>query len=40
MKPDALRLMARELAEMVKKLPKLDWTQRARHHADLKARRR
>ncbi len=28
MKSDQLRLMARELAEMVKKMPKLDWTQR------------
>jgi hypothetical protein len=26
MKSDTLRLMARELAEMVKKMPKLDWT--------------
>ena len=25
---DRLRLMVRELAEMVKKMPKLDWTQR------------
>ena len=28
MKSDTLRLMARKLAEMVKKMPKLDWTQR------------
>ena len=28
MQSDQLRLMARELAEMVKKMPKLDWTQR------------
>lgn len=28
MKSDTLRLMARELAEMVKKMPKLDWTER------------
>jgi Domain of unknown function (DUF3387) len=28
MKSDTLRLMARELAEMVKRMPKLDWTQR------------
>ncbi|QKK08438.1 MAG: type I restriction endonuclease subunit R [Planctomycetota bacterium] len=28
MKSDTLRLMARELAEMIKKMPKLDWTQR------------
>jgi len=28
MQSDQLRLMARELAEMVKKMPNLDWTQR------------
>src|SRR6185369_8124852 len=28
MKSDTLRLMARELSEEVKKLPKLDWTRR------------
>ena len=33
---DKLRLMARELAEMVKKLPKLDWTQRESVRADLR----
>jgi type I restriction enzyme R subunit len=31
-----LRLMARELAEMVKKLPKLDWSQRESVRADLR----
>lgn len=31
-----LRLMARELAEMVKRLPKLDWTQRESVRADLR----
>ncbi|HVT11375.1 MAG TPA: type I restriction endonuclease subunit R [Fimbriimonadaceae bacterium] len=36
MKSDTLRLMARELAEMVKKLPKLDWTQRESVQADLR----
>lgn len=36
MKSDTLRLMARELAEMVKKLPKLDWTQRESVRADLR----
>ena len=36
MKSDALRLMARELAEMVKKMPKLDWTQRESVRADLR----
>jgi eukaryotic-like serine/threonine-protein kinase len=30
------RLMARELAEMVKKLPKLDWTERESVRADLR----
>ena len=36
MKSDQLRLMARELAEMVKKMPKLDWTQRDSVRADLR----
>ena len=36
MKSDKLRLMARELAEMVKKMPKLDWTQRESVRADLR----
>jgi len=36
MKSDRLRLMARELAEMVRKLPKLDWTQRESVRADLR----
>ena len=36
MKSDQLRLMARELAEMVKKMPKLDWTQRESVQADLR----
>jgi type I restriction enzyme, R subunit len=36
MKSDQLRLMARELAEMVRKLPKLDWTQRESVRADLR----
>ncbi|MBX3381646.1 MAG: DUF3387 domain-containing protein [Phycisphaeraceae bacterium] len=36
MKSDTLRLMVRELAEMVKKLPKLDWTQRESVRADLR----
>src|SRR5690606_30085070 len=31
-----LRLMARELAEMVKRMPKLDWTQRESVRADLR----
>ncbi len=38
MKSDTLRLMARELAEMVKKMPKLDWTQRESVRADLRRR--
>lgn len=33
---DKLRLMARELAEMVRRLPKLDWTQRESVRADLR----
>lgn len=36
MKSDRLRLMARELAEMVRKMPKLDWTQRESVRADLR----
>ncbi len=36
MKSDQLRLMARELAEMVKKMPKLDWSQRESVRADLR----
>ncbi len=36
MKSDTLRLMARELAEKVKKMPKLDWTQRESVRADLR----
>ncbi len=36
MENDKLRLMARELAEMVKKLPKLDWAQRESVPADLR----
>lgn len=36
MKVDTLRLMARELAEVVKKMPKLDWTQRESVRAGLR----
>jgi type I restriction enzyme R subunit len=36
MKDDTLRLMARELTEMVKRLPKLDWQQRESVRADLR----
>lgn len=36
MQSDQLRLMARKLAEMVKDLPKLDWTQRESVRADLR----
>ncbi len=36
MKSDELRLMARALAEMVKKMPKLDWAQRESVRADLR----
>ena len=36
MKSDTLRLMARELSEMVTKMPKLDWTQRESVRADLR----
>jgi type I restriction enzyme, R subunit len=36
MKSDALRLMARELTDMVKKMPKLDWTERESVRATLR----
>ncbi|HET8899733.1 MAG TPA: type I restriction endonuclease subunit R [Rhodanobacteraceae bacterium] len=36
MQSDTLRLMARELAEMVKKMPRLDWTQRESVRATLR----
>lgn len=36
MKSDTLRQMARELTEMVKKMPKLDWTQRESVRATLR----
>jgi type I restriction enzyme R subunit len=36
MQSDTLRLMARELSEMVKRMPKLDWTQRESVRADLR----
>ncbi|MBB6336993.1 type I restriction enzyme R subunit [Xanthomonas arboricola] len=36
MKSDQLRLMARELAEMVKRMPRLDWAQRESVRADLR----
>jgi type I restriction enzyme R subunit len=36
MQSDQLRLMARELSEMVKRMPKLDWTQRESVRADLR----
>lgn len=36
MKSDALRLIARELTEMIKKMPKLDWTQRESVRASLR----
>ena len=36
MQSDMLRLMARELSEMVKKMPKLDWTQRESVRASLR----
>jgi len=36
MKSDQLRLMARELAEMVRRMPKLDWTQRESVRPDLR----
>jgi type I restriction enzyme, R subunit len=36
MQSDTLRLMARELSQMVKKMPKLDWTQRESVRATLR----
>ncbi len=36
MQSDTLRLMARELTEMVRRMPKLDWTQREAVRADLR----
>ena len=36
MQNDALRLMARELTEMVRSMPKLDWTERESVRADLR----
>lgn len=36
MQSETLRLMARKLAEMIKTLPKLDWTQRESVRADLR----
>lgn len=36
MKSDTLRLMARELTEMIKKMPKLDWTERESVRATLR----
>ena len=36
MQNDVLRTMARELAEMVKMMPKLDWTERESVRADLR----
>ncbi len=36
MKSDTLRLLARELTDMVKKMPKLDWTQRESVRATLR----
>jgi type I restriction enzyme, R subunit len=36
MKSDELRALARKLSEMVKELPKLDWTQRESVRADLR----
>ena len=36
MKSDTLRLMARELTEMVKKMPRLDWTERESVRANLR----
>ena len=36
MQSDTLRLMARELTEMIKKMPKLDWTQRESVRANLR----
>ena len=39
MQNDTLRLMARELAEMVKKMPRLDWTERESVRAGLRPQR-
>jgi type I restriction enzyme R subunit len=36
MQSDSLRLMARELTEMVRRMPKLDWTQRESVRAGLR----
>src|SRR5205823_12467506 len=36
MTSDTLRLMARKLAEMIKRMPKLDWTRRECVRADLR----
>lgn len=36
MQSDAQRLMARELTEMIKKMPKLEWTQRESVRASLR----
>ncbi len=36
MQSDALRLMARELTEIVKAMPKLDWTERESVRANLR----
>ena len=36
MKSDTLRGMARELTEMIKRMPKLDWSQRESVRADLR----
>lgn len=36
MQSDTLRLMARELTEMVRRMPKLDWTQRESVRASLR----
>ncbi|MXW27102.1 MAG: type I restriction endonuclease subunit R [Dehalococcoidia bacterium] len=36
MKSDALRLMARELTEMIKEMPRLDWTERESVRANLR----
>ena len=36
MQVDTLRLMARELTEMVRRMPKLDWTQRESVRANLR----
>ena len=36
MKSDALRLMARELTEMIKAMPRLDWTERESVRANLR----